>query len=77
MGKSHNKQMQLTAFGLGLSARLATFAPDRTSPMKIVEFAFIIYPSTDQARSRAFYEGVLELTNATSINDGSQIYVEY
>jgi predicted enzyme related to lactoylglutathione lyase len=45
--------------------------------MKIVEFAFIIYPSTDQARSRAFYEGVLGLTSSTSVNDGSQFYVEY
>jgi predicted enzyme related to lactoylglutathione lyase len=48
-----------------------------TLPMKIVEFAFIIYPATDQARSRAFYEGVLGLTSATSIKDGSQFYVEY
>ena len=28
--------------------------------MKIVEFAFIVYPATDQARSRAFYEGTLD-----------------
>jgi len=44
-----------------------------TSPMKIVEFAFIIYPATDQARSRDFYEDVLGLTSATSVNDGEPV----
>jgi predicted enzyme related to lactoylglutathione lyase len=45
--------------------------------MKITEFAFIIYPSTDLARSRAFYEDVLGLARTTLINDGEQFYVEY
>jgi catechol 2,3-dioxygenase-like lactoylglutathione lyase family enzyme len=42
------------------------------SRMKIVEFAFIVYPATDLARSRAFYEGVLGLTPASwmEIEDG-------
>ena len=45
--------------------------------MRITEFAFIVYPVTDLARSRAFYEGVLGLTSATSIIDGDQLWVEY
>jgi predicted enzyme related to lactoylglutathione lyase len=45
--------------------------------MKITEFAFIIYPSTDLARSRAFYEDALGLASTTLINDGGQFYVEY
>lgn len=45
--------------------------------MKISEFAFIVYPATDLARSRAFYEGVLGLTSAVSFNDGDQFWVEY
>lgn len=45
--------------------------------MKIVEFAFVVYPATDLARSRAFYEGVLGLTSATSFNEGNQFWVEY
>jgi catechol 2,3-dioxygenase-like lactoylglutathione lyase family enzyme len=48
-----------------------------TSPMKIVEFAFIVYPATDQARSRAFYENILGLTSATVVNNGDQFWVEY
>jgi catechol 2,3-dioxygenase-like lactoylglutathione lyase family enzyme len=45
--------------------------------MRIVEFAFIVYPATDLARSRAFYEGVLGLTSATSINVANGFWVEY
>ncbi|HEY5778893.1 MAG TPA: VOC family protein [Terrimicrobiaceae bacterium] len=45
--------------------------------MKIVEFAFIVYPATDLARSRAFYEDVLGLISATCVNDGEQFWVEY
>lgn len=45
--------------------------------MKIVEFAFIVYPSTDKARSRAFYEGVLGLTATTSLDLEDGFWVEY
>lgn len=45
--------------------------------MKILEFAFIAYPSTNLERSRAFYEGVLGLTCATSMNEAGQFWVEY
>ena len=45
--------------------------------MKIVEFAFVIYPSTDLARSRAFYEGVLGLTPVTTLNLEDGFWVEY
>jgi catechol 2,3-dioxygenase-like lactoylglutathione lyase family enzyme len=47
------------------------------SPVKIVEFAFVAYPATDLARSRAFYEGVLGLTSATAFQDGDQFWIEY
>ena len=36
--------------------------------MTIVEFAFIVYPATNLARSRAFYEDVLGLTPAAAID---------
>ena len=45
--------------------------------MKIIEFAFVIYPATNQERSRAFYEGVLGLTPAMQMQEGGQFYVEY
>ncbi|MCW5785061.1 MAG: VOC family protein, partial [Nitrospirales bacterium] len=45
--------------------------------MKIVEFAFIVYLATDLARSRAFYEGVLGLTSATSMDLVDGFWVEY
>ena len=45
--------------------------------MRIVEFAFVIYPSSDLARSRAFYEGILGLTPATSIDLEGGFWVEY
>jgi catechol 2,3-dioxygenase-like lactoylglutathione lyase family enzyme len=48
-----------------------------TSPMRIVEFSFVVYPATDLARSRAFYEGVLGLTSASSCEDASGFWVEY
>jgi catechol 2,3-dioxygenase-like lactoylglutathione lyase family enzyme len=48
-----------------------------TSPMKIVEFSFVVYPATDLARSRAFYEDVLGLTSASSSNEGNGFWIEY
>ena len=45
--------------------------------MKIVEFAFVVYPSTDLARSRAFYEGVLGLTSTGFTERGDQFWIEY
>lgn len=45
--------------------------------MKIVEFAFVIYPATDMARSRAFYEGVLGLSSTTSMDLGDGFWLEY
>src|SRR6187402_1760043 len=45
--------------------------------VKIVEFAFIVYPASDQARSRAFYEGVLGLKPATTIDIPDGFWVEY
>lgn len=33
--------------------------------MKVVEFAFTVYPVTDMARARAFYEGTLGLVPTT------------
>jgi len=45
--------------------------------MKIVDFAFIAYPATDLARSRAFYEGILGLKSFSFTNDGPEFWVEY
>ncbi len=45
--------------------------------MKIVEFAFIVYPATDLVRSRAFYEDVLGLTSTTSMDLVDGFWVEY
>ena len=45
--------------------------------MKIIEFAFIVYPSTNLARSRAFYEDVLGLTRTNLVERGDQFWVEY
>jgi catechol 2,3-dioxygenase-like lactoylglutathione lyase family enzyme len=45
--------------------------------MKILEFAFVVYPATHLERSRAFYEGVLGLTPATCVQDGDQFWIEY
>ncbi len=45
--------------------------------MKISEFAFIVYPATDLTRSRTFYEDVLGLISATSMNLPDGFWVEY
>jgi catechol 2,3-dioxygenase-like lactoylglutathione lyase family enzyme len=45
--------------------------------MNIVEFAFIVYPSTDLARSRAFYEGILGVTATSSLDIPDGFWVEY
>jgi len=45
--------------------------------MKILEFAFVLYPATDLARSRAFYEGVLGLAPANSMNIPDGFWLEY
>jgi catechol 2,3-dioxygenase-like lactoylglutathione lyase family enzyme len=45
--------------------------------MKILEFAFVVYPATNLERSRAFYEGVLGLTSTTHVQDGEQFWIEY
>lgn len=39
-------------------------------PLQIIEIAFSSYPSTDIARSRAFYEGVLNLKVTYEMNNG-------
>lgn len=48
-----------------------------TPPIKIVEFAFVAYPATDLARSRAFYESVLGLTCTMCVSEAGQFWVEY
>jgi predicted enzyme related to lactoylglutathione lyase len=45
--------------------------------MKILEFAFIAYPVTDESRARAFYEGILGLAPAMEMRDGDQFWIEY
>lgn len=45
--------------------------------MKIAEFAFVVYPSTDQRRSRHFYEVILGLTPAMAIDIPGGFWVEY
>jgi len=45
--------------------------------MRIAEFAFIVYPATDKARSRAFYEGVLGLIPAMSLDIPDGFWIEY
>lgn len=45
--------------------------------MRIAEFAFVVYPATDLARSRAFYEGVLGLAPAMSLDIPGGFWVEY
>jgi catechol 2,3-dioxygenase-like lactoylglutathione lyase family enzyme len=45
--------------------------------MKITEFAFVVYPATNLARSRAFYDGVLGLTASSSSTDGDGFWLEY
>lgn len=45
--------------------------------MKIVEFAFVAYPVTNAERSRQFYEGVLGLKAATSVEESGSFWIEY
>ncbi|RBP45291.1 putative enzyme related to lactoylglutathione lyase [Roseimicrobium gellanilyticum] len=45
--------------------------------LKVTEFAFTGYPVTDMARSRAFYEGVLNLTPASVFDHDGKSWVEY
>jgi catechol 2,3-dioxygenase-like lactoylglutathione lyase family enzyme len=45
--------------------------------MKISEFAFVVYPSTDRERSKIFYEGVLGLAPAMSLDIPGGFWVEY
>lgn len=45
--------------------------------MRVVEFAFIVYPATDRQRSRAFYENVLQLTPAMSLDLPDGFWIEY
>jgi predicted enzyme related to lactoylglutathione lyase len=45
--------------------------------MKILEFAFIVYPVTDEVRARAFYEGILGFTPGMEMRDGDQFWIEY
>jgi predicted enzyme related to lactoylglutathione lyase len=45
--------------------------------MRVVEFAFIVYPATEEARSRAFYEGVLGLAPASTLAIPDGFWVEY
>lgn len=47
------------------------------TPIKIREFAFIVYPATEEARSRAFYEDILGLTSATTMDLEDGFWVEY
>lgn len=41
------------------------------------EFAFVVYPSNDLVRSRAFYQGVLGLKPVTEVNVEGGFWVEY
>jgi catechol 2,3-dioxygenase-like lactoylglutathione lyase family enzyme len=50
---------------------------NHSTRMKIVEFAFVVYPATDLPRSRAFYEGVLGLTSTTRFENADQFWIEY
>jgi predicted enzyme related to lactoylglutathione lyase len=45
--------------------------------MKIIEFAFIVYPATDLARSRAFYEHTLGLQPGLMLDIPDGFWVEY
>ena len=45
--------------------------------VKVIEFAFVGYSSTDMPRSRAFYEGALNLTPATVFEHEGKSWVEY
>lgn len=45
--------------------------------MRGVEFVLIVYPVTDRERSRAFYENVLQLTPAMSLDLPDGFWIEY
>ncbi len=45
--------------------------------MKIVGFAFIVYPAAEEERTRAFYEGILGLECATRVREGDDFWLEY
>ena len=45
--------------------------------MKTSEFAFVVYPSTDRQRSKAFYEGVLGLAPSMSLDIPGGFWIEY
>lgn len=45
--------------------------------MKVIEFAFIVYPATDCARSRKFYEGILGLQPGLTMDIPDGFWVEY
>ncbi len=45
--------------------------------MKVIEFAFIVYPATELARSRAFYEHVLGLQPRLMLDIPDGFWVEY
>jgi len=45
--------------------------------MKVIEFAFIVYPATDLARSRDFYERVLGLKPGLTQETPDEFWVEY
>jgi predicted enzyme related to lactoylglutathione lyase len=48
-----------------------------TTPIKVLEFAFVAYPATEMERSCAFYEGILGLTRGMSMLNGNDFWVEY
>jgi len=45
--------------------------------VQVIEFAFVGYSSTDMPRSRAFYEGALNLTPATVVEHEGKSWIEY
>lgn len=46
--------------------------------MKVIEIAFSVYPVTNMAKARAFYEGVLGLTPAMTVGEpGGMEWTEY
>jgi predicted enzyme related to lactoylglutathione lyase len=47
------------------------------SKMKITEIAFVVYPVTNLARAREFYEGVLGLEQSRFFGGGEKGMIEY
>lgn len=45
--------------------------------MKAIEIAFVVYPVTDVARARRFYEGVLGLKETSFFGEGESQWIEY